>query len=215
VALNPPPKPRATTPLGASGRRPPITGLLLCGGAGRRMGGADKPLVGYHQRPLVEWVLARIRPQVDSILISANRHLAVYQNYGAVITDDRPDYRGPLAGILAGLRAATTEWVLACPGDTPHLPANLVAVLWAALQNGGVGKKASHIALPHDGERAQPLPMLVHRASAADLTAYLDAGGRSVYGWLDDRRTVIAPFDCAADAFRSLNQPADFELPAS
>jgi len=177
------------------------------------MGGADKPLVGYRQRPLVEWVLASIRPQVEMILISANRHIAAYQVYGAVVTDDRPGYCGPLAGILAGLRAATTEWVLACPGDAPRLPGNLVAALWAALEAAASDGDAPPIALPHDGERAQPLPMLLHRTAAADLMAYLDAGGRSVYGWLEDRRTVIATFDGEPAAFLSLNQPSDFELP--
>lgn len=97
-----------------------VAAVILAGGQGRRMGGADKGLLDYRGRPLVEWVLDALAPQVAEILISANRNLDRYARYGRrVLPDALPDFPGPLAGVLAALDAVDTEWLLAVPCDTP------------------------------------------------------------------------------------------------
>ena len=112
-----------------SGRSQPseaITGIVLCGGEGRRVAGADKPLLNYHGRPLIEWVLDALKPQVDRLLISTNRNSESYAAYGRVIADELPPYAGPLAGIVSCLRRCPTELAFVCPGDVPHLGVDTV-----------------------------------------------------------------------------------------
>jgi len=186
----------------------PVTAVLLCGGAGRRVGGVDKPLLVRDGQPLVEHVLARIRPQVERIVISANRHLAHYARYGTVVTDTLPGFAGPLAGIRAALEVCKTPWLLACPGDAPDLPGDLVERFRQALRNQPPHAHAMTV-VPHDGSRLQPLPLLMHRSLAVHLQAYLDTGERSIHGWLATLEPLLARFPDAA-AFRSLNRPADF-----
>ncbi|WP_087722598.1 molybdenum cofactor guanylyltransferase MobA [Pandoraea sp. PE-S2T-3] len=114
--------------------RDAITGLILAGGRGQRMGGRDKGLQLFDGQPLAAHVLARLQPQVGTLLISANRNHAAYAALGAdVVSDETQDFAGPLAGMLAGLRAAKTEYVLTAPCDSPLLPDDLAARLAAAL----------------------------------------------------------------------------------
>jgi molybdopterin-guanine dinucleotide biosynthesis protein A len=109
--------------------------VVLAGGLGRRMGGADKGLIEYQGRPLIEWALAALASQVDEIFISANRNLDRYAAYGyRVLPDTLPDFPGPLAGVLAALEAVDTGWLLVVPCDTPHLPADLASRLLQAAQ---------------------------------------------------------------------------------
>ncbi|MGC7405224.1 molybdenum cofactor guanylyltransferase MobA [Pandoraea pneumonica] len=114
--------------------RDAITGLILAGGRGQRMGGRDKGLQLYDGRPLAAHVLARLAPQVGTVLISANRNHATYAALGAdVISDETQDFAGPLAGMLSGLRAAKTEYVLVVPCDSPLLPDDLAVRLTVGL----------------------------------------------------------------------------------
>ncbi|MGB9128090.1 MAG: molybdenum cofactor guanylyltransferase, partial [Thiobacillus sp.] len=99
-----------------------VAAVILAGGQGQRMGGADKGLIGYRGRPLIEWALAALSPQVGEILISANRNFETYAAYGhRVLPDTLPDFPGPLAGVLAALEAVNVDWLLVVPCDTPHL----------------------------------------------------------------------------------------------
>jgi molybdopterin-guanine dinucleotide biosynthesis protein A len=198
-----------------NGDRPPtreaaITGLVLCGGAGRRMGGADKPLLHWRGRPLVEHVIERLHGQVDHIVISANRNLERYAVYGPVVTDTMPGFPGPLGGIHATLALCTTPWLLACPGDTPELPLDLAdRLLTAALQSSSDRALPARAAIAHDGQRMQPLPLLVHVSQRASIGAYLANGQRSVHGWLERARPAIADFDGEAAAFHGRNTLED------
>ena len=147
----------------------PISALILAGGAGQRMGGQDKGLVKFHDRPLVAHVLTRIQSQVDEILISANRNLDDYQALGYPVLRDASDgYQGPLAGMLAGLYAARHAWVLMVPCDTPLLPADLVRQLTAPLLAGHI-----EIAIASAGGRTHPVIMACARRLVDDLDNYL------------------------------------------
>ena len=176
------------------GACPSVSGLILAGGQGSRMGGRDKGLVNYLGQPLVDHVIDRIAPQVDELLISANRNLDDYARRGyRVITDSLPGFQGPLAGVLAGLQASAHEWMLVVPCDMPHLPEDLVQRLLAASE--GVA-----MAVADDGMRLHPAVMLIHARLENALAAYLAAGRRSVHGFQESAGFARAVFDPAGMA---------------
>jgi molybdopterin-guanine dinucleotide biosynthesis protein A len=187
-----------------------ITGLILAGGRGQRMGGVDKGLQPWRGAPLVDHALARLAPQVREVMISANRHAADYATRSArVLPDATLDYPGPLAGILAGLRAATTPWLAVVPCDCPLLPPDLVARLAPACTGAGGA------VVQRDGDagpRLEPVCCLLSTALADDLATYLDAGGRKVEHWVA-RHAAPVRFDRPDDAaaFANVNTLADLE----
>lgn len=143
------------------------------------MDGADKGLVDYQQRPLIEWVLQAIRPQAGEVLISANRNLDVYAKYGCrVIEDALPGFLGPLAGVLAAMDAVDTPWLLVVPCDSPHLPANLAQNLLKAAQ-----AASAPIAVAADSQREHYTTMLVQTRLADSLRDYLTTEQRAVHAW--------------------------------
>lgn len=178
-----------------------ITAVILAGGQARRMGGADKGLLEFRGRPLVEHVLAAIEPQVGTVIISANRNLARYRVYGhPVVTDATAGHAGPLAGIASGMQAATTPWILCVPCDAPFVPDTLVATLAQALADG-----TSDIGVAHDGSRLQQLFALIRRDLLPALQAWLNGGGRRVEHWYAQQRLALADFSSTATAFTNLN----------
>ena len=185
-----------------------ITGVILAGGQGSRMGGEDKGLLTFRARPLIEWVLAGLQPQVGHILISANRHAAQYRQYGYfVLADAQPDYQGPLAGIVAALRMTATPYLLVVPCDAPRVPAALAQRLLAQLQ-----AQQADVAVAHDGIRLQPTYALIAQHLLADAQAFFAAGGRSLKAWYARQRMVSVDFaDCALQ-FRNMNTPAEKRL---
>lgn len=181
----------------------PITAILLAGGAGRRMGGEDKGLLKLKDKPLAEWVLARIQPQVDEVLISANRNLETYLTFGfSVLPDKTEGYAGPLAGIARGLLDAKHDLILSVPCDTPFLPDDLVARLYAALNAGHYD-----LAVPVIAGAGQHAICLMRRQVGANLAAYLAQGGRKVQEWQAGLKCAHADFSDAAPFFVNLNQP--------
>ncbi|MBV8605452.1 MAG: molybdenum cofactor guanylyltransferase [Pelomonas sp.] len=197
------------TPAATTIARDDITGLVLAGGQGRRMGGLDKGLQDYAGRPLVAHAIERLAPQVGPLLISANRHLDAYAGFGhPVLADATADFAGPLAGLLEGLRAAPTRWLLCVPCDVPALPLDLGAQLAAVLRSQG-GRAA--FAVDADG-RAQPLFALLDRGLREPLALALQRGERRVLGWLRDLGAGTASF-AARDAFRNLNTRAELAWP--
>lgn len=195
---------RMTTPTPvAGGQRVTVTGLVLAGGQARRMGGDDKGLVPVAGRPMVEHVIGALRPQVGPILISANRNLERYARYGyRVIADDLGGYQGPLAGVAAALGQCMSEFLVTVPCDAPLLPPDLVARLLAAR-----GAGDADAAVVHDGQRVQPVFLLLHSRVAPSLAAYLESGGRRVDAWLGQLRTAVADFSDEAAAFINVNDP--------
>jgi molybdenum cofactor guanylyltransferase len=183
----------------------PITAIILAGGRATRMGGTDKGLVELAGRPMIAHVLAVLAPQVEAVLINANRNQARYAEFGHPVIADLDDgFLGPLAGLAAGLQAATTPLVLTAPCDCPLLPADLVARLRAAL----VAADAE-IAVPFDGERLQPVFALVRRELAGSLAAYLAGGDRKIDRWFAQHRLAQADFSDRPETFVNVNDPAE------
>lgn len=186
--------------------REAITGLVLAGGRGQRLGGVDKGLQPWRGLPLVDHAIARLAPQVGEVLVSANRNTADYARRGVrVLADASDDFPGPLAGILAALRASSTPWLAVVPCDSPRLPLDLVRRLAE-----GVAEGPGAVAQRADG-RLEPVCCLLSTALADDLAAYLGDGGRKVEGWIA-RHAAPVRFDRADDAaaFANLNRPEDF-----
>ena len=180
-----------------------VAAVILAGGQGRRMGGADKGLIDYRGRPLIEWVLAALAPQVGEIVISANRNLERYAAYGRrVLPDTLPDYPGPLAGVLAALQALTADWLLVAPCDTPHLPADLAFRLLGAAQLESVP-----LAVAADAERVHHSCFIVHTDQRDHLAGFLARGERAVRHWQAELSSTTVRFDAAA--FANLNRPDD------
>jgi len=179
---------------------PPITAIILAGGRARRMGGEDKALQLLQGRPLLAHVIERIAPQVETLLLNSNRPAEHYRDFGLpVVADPLPGQPGPLAGLLAGLAHSETPLLLAVPCDTPRLPADLVARLYAALE-----AESADVSTPQAGGRLQAAVMLLRRENRATLEAFLAAGGRRVQEWLGQQRLAAAPFSDAA-AFVNIN----------
>ncbi|SEQ08161.1 molybdopterin-guanine dinucleotide biosynthesis protein A [Solimonas aquatica] len=181
-----------------------ITALILAGGRGTRMQGADKGLVELAGKPLVLHVLEALRAQVGSVRINANRNAERYAQLTKlpVCADLREGYEGPLAGIEAGFAASSTPWLLAVPCDTPGLPADLVAQLGAGLQNAAA--PAAYAQAP-DGP-VYPL-CLVSRALAPALRGALDAGERAVGRWLQAQQALAVPIRGWPLPMSNLNTP--------
>ncbi|MDP2826898.1 MAG: molybdenum cofactor guanylyltransferase MobA [Sulfuritalea sp.] len=178
-----------------------ITGVILAGGQGRRMGGIDKGLQELQGRPMVEWVLARLAPQVGTVLINANQNLARYAEFGcAVLPDQIPGFAGPLAGLHAALKRAATPLLVTVPCDSPFLPPDLVARLHAAL----VADNAE-LAVARTGDRVHRAFCLVRRELLPRLDAFLAAGGRKVGLWHAALKVVEVAFDDAPAAFSNIN----------
>jgi molybdopterin-guanine dinucleotide biosynthesis protein A len=187
--------------------REKISALVLAGGRSRRMQGRDKGLVTLWGRPLIEHVLDRIRGQVGSIVISANRHSETYAGYGYPVLADEvgPDW-GPLAGIYTALRFIDSDYLLVVPCDTPCLPDDLGQRLLAA-----VGKHGDDIAIAHDGQRPQFTVALISRSLAPDFRDYLERGERRVESWLRQHKVAEVTFADSPHAFVNVNSEDDLE----
>lgn len=185
--------------------KPRVTGVILAGGQGRRMGGVDKGLQSLNGRPLVQWVLDRLAPQVDTVLINANQNLARYREFGCDVVSDRiPDFAGPLAGLQAALARATSELLVTVPCDSPFLPADLVTRLHA-----GLDAENAEIAVARTGDRLHHAFCLVRRELMGRLGVFLAAGDRKVALWHASLRVADVAFDDEAEAFRNINTVDD------
>lgn len=182
---------------------PRISGLVLAGGLGRRMGGADKGLVMLDGRPMVDHVLARLHPQVDELLINANRNTDIYARFGIPVLPDRhTGFVGPLAGLDAGLNhlGETDGWVVTCPCDSPFVPRDLVARLVAATEAAG-----ADVAIVRADGQLQPVFLLAHTRTTGALQAYLAAGERKIDRWVFTQKHAIVDFDDCPEAFANIN----------
>ena len=184
-----------------------LSAVILAGGRGSRMGHSDKGLIRLAGCPLIEHVIERIALQVSSVLINANRNLTEYQKYGyPVITDENDDFMGPLAGIASALRNLQTPYLLVCPCDTPHPPADLAQRLYDTLI-----EYDADIAVVDDGRRIHPVFCLMKTNLRSSLSEYLLQGGRKIDRWFDKHKTVRCNFDDRVDAFRNVNTPEDLK----
>lgn len=185
-----------------------ITGLILAGGRGSRMGSIDKGLVPLAGKPMVQHVIARLQPQVQHLLINANQNHDAYAAFGAPVWPDAiPDFAGPLAGLQTGLMHCATPYLVTAPCDSPFLPTDLVARLAQALQAQDADLA---VAVTGEGETRQPHPVfcLAKASLLPHLTAFLEGGGRKVDRWYATLRVAEVHFPDEA-AFRNINTLAE------
>jgi molybdenum cofactor guanylyltransferase len=189
-----------------------ITGVILAGGQGRRMGGVDKGLQLLRGRPMVDWVLERFAPQVDEVLINANQNLERYAGLGQrIIPDEIGGFAGPLAGLQRGLAEASHPLVATVPCDSPFLPLDLIARLRDALQ-----REQAQLAVARTFDQPHPVFCLCLRDLRPHLTHFLESGGRKIDTWYASLKVVEVAFDDEADGFRNINTPEEltsFEAP--
>ncbi|WP_298138393.1 molybdenum cofactor guanylyltransferase MobA [Acidiferrobacter sp.] len=178
----------------------PITGVVLAGGAGRRMGGQDKGFALWSGEPLIENALKRLAG-LPQVLISANRSLARYRALGyEVVTDECPDFAGPLEGLRAAFRHAAQSWLLSVPVDTPCLPPDLVLRLWHL-------RIANGLVVARSPRGPEPLVCLADTRLRAHLEAYWQAGGRRAQEWFAG--ADVAWLDLTAAQAANCNTPED------
>ncbi|MDQ2778819.1 MAG: molybdenum cofactor guanylyltransferase MobA [Pseudomonadota bacterium] len=180
-----------------------ITGLILAGGRGTRMGGVDKGLQNHHGLPLAMHALLRLQPQVGTVMINANRNLGAYDSMGVPVwPDPLADFPGPLAGWLAGLEHCDTPYLLTVPCDTPDFPLDLAERLATALARDDA--EIAMAATVEDGVlRTQPVFCLLHSNLLESLVAYLQRGERKIDRWTASHRCVTVTFDDAAAFFNA------------
>ena len=178
-----------------------VTGLVLAGGMGRRMGGVDKGLVMLDERPMVAHVIERLTRQVGAIVINANQNVERYAALGyPVVSDAIEGFAGPLAGLHAGMTAARTPYVVTSPCDSPFLPLDLVPRLAKGLEDA-----KAQLAVAHTFSQAHPVFALVDRSVLPHLGAFLQGGGRKIDAWYATLKATEVAFDDQADAFRNIN----------
>ncbi len=178
-----------------------VTGIVLAGGQGIRMGGVDKGLQLFRGKPMAAHVVERLAPQVDELLINANRNPEAYAQFGhRVIADEIEGFAGPLAGFERGLAHAQGDLVVTVPCDSPFLPADLVARLREALE----GEQAE-LAVAKTGEQAHPVFSLMRRSVHASLRDFLAGGQRKIDRWYGALDVVLVSFDDEAEAFLNIN----------
>jgi molybdopterin-guanine dinucleotide biosynthesis protein A len=176
-----------------------VTGIVLAGGQGRRMGGVDKGLQPLRGRPMAAWAIERLAPQVDEILVNANQNPEAYAKLGhRVVPDSVGGFAGPLAGLHAGLQAASRPLVVTVPCDSPFLPLDLVARLRQELSQ-------NEIAVAKTGDQPHPVFALVRRSVLPHLEAFLAGGGRKIDAWYATLAVVEVSFDDQPEAFRNIN----------
>jgi molybdopterin-guanine dinucleotide biosynthesis protein A len=184
--------------------RDDITGVVLAGGRGSRMGGVDKGLQNFHGMPLALQTLMRLAPQVGQAMINANRNLGAYESFGVPVWPDAlADYAGPLAGFLTGLERCETEYLVTVPCDTPMFPHDLVARLAQALEREGA-ELAMAAGSEEDGQvRTQPVFCLLKRGLMESLVRFTHEGGRKIDRWTALHKQAIVRFDAPGDAPRA------------
>jgi len=181
--------------------REKVTGLILAGGAGMRVGGADKGLIEWRGRPLIAHVSERLKPQVGELLVSCNRNNEDYASYGnRTVRDNIPGYQGPLAGICAAAPMIKTPLLAVCPCDSPAIPENMVFVLASAL----LQDEDNDVSFAACDGRRHYLCAVLRVSTLRDLSTFLDGGGRAVKQWYGQLRCREVEF-AEPSAFLNLN----------
>lgn len=187
-----------------------ITGLILAGGRAQRMGGIDKGLIPFHNKPLIESAIERLRPQVDSILINANRNITKYAHYGfPVLVDETPDFSGPLAGFSVGLKHCQTPYLLTSPCDSPLLPTDLAEKMMAELESKNLDLVFAST-IENGKTWAQPVFCLMHSNLRDSLRSFLEKGDLKIDNWFKELQSGTVIFNDAL-AFANVNTPAELE----
>ena len=175
--------------------------IILAGGQGRRMDGKDKGLVQFANKPLIQSVIEKILPQVEHIIINANRNTSDYEAFGyPVISDAMNNFQGPLAGFMAAMQSVTTNYIVCVPCDGPMLSDKLVQRLYSQLQ-----MENTDIAVAHDGNRMQPVYVLISTHLKTSLQEYLQSGERKIDRWYANHKISIVDFSDIPETFININ----------
>lgn len=184
-----------------------ITGVILAGGQARRMEGQDKGLVLLNNKPMIEYVIDILNPQVGKLLLNANRNHDKYSEYGFdIISDELSGYCGPLAGMASSLNKTDTPYMLTAPCDSPFIPDDLVQRLATALEN-----EKADISVAHNGERMQPVFCLMKKELMSSMNTFLKNGERKIDKWFNQHTLAIADFSDIPKTFDNLNTIEDIE----
>ncbi len=181
-----------------------LTAVILAGGRARRMGGVDKGLIVLRNKPLIGYVAEAIAFQVGQVLISANRNIAQYQQFGTVISDELADFQGPLAGISKALSVAQTPYLLVVPCDAPRLNRVLLARFAFFMSRHNCA-----ICVASDGANIQPTFALIQTHLAHNLAQFLHRGGRKLGAWLAENGAHSVDFSDYPQLFLNVNTPQD------
>jgi len=194
-----------------------ITGLVLAGGRGSRMGGVDKGLQNFHGTPLAMHAVLRLGMQVGEVMVNANRNLGAYESFGTPVWPDADsDYAGPLSGFVTGLERCETPYMLTVPCDTPLFPLDLAGRLADAMAEDDA--EIAMVSAPEPDDqgnvvlRPQPVFCLLQTSLLESLTRFTQQGGRKIDAWTAQHRTVQVRFDRpgdAPDAFANANTLAE------
>lgn len=188
-----------------------ITGLILAGGRASRMGGVDKGLITVNGKCMIEHCIAKLRPQVGQIFISANRNTEQYGQYGfTVLEDNFGEFEGPLAGLLRALEISKTAPVLVVPCDAPLVPSDLANRLLEFYVEG-----ETTAVIPHDGTRLQMLFGLYSQDVISSLTEYLASGQRKVEIWVTALDHIVVDFSNEKESFMNINTKSDLQTAQS
>ena len=188
-----------------------ITGLILAGGRAQRMGGIDKGLIPFHQKPLIETTIQRLKAQVGPILINANRNITKYAVYGyPVIMDETPDFSGPLAGFLMGLKNCKTPYLLTTPCDSPLFPEDLATKLASELEQANLDLVYASSKEADGKIWAQPVFCLMRANLQDSLISFLDKGDLKIDRWFKELKSGTVIFD-NAQAFANANTPEELQ----
>ena len=180
---------------------PPVTGLILAGGKGTRMGGVDKGLQTFRGKRLVDHVYERLAPQVAGVIINANQNQEAYRSFGVrVVSDAVGGFAGPLAGMHAGLSISRRPFLASVPCDSPFLPADLIERLYARIDETG-----AELAVAKTGDQPHPVFSMMRRGVLDHLSGFLKEGGRKIDAWYATLNVVEVVFDDEAEAFSNIN----------
>jgi molybdenum cofactor guanylyltransferase len=182
-----------------------ITGIILAGGRGSRMGGVDKGLQSFNGMPLALHTLMRLQMQVGAVMVNANRNLAAYESFGTSVWPDViSDFAGPLAGFLTGLERCESPYLVTVPCDTPLFPLDLVSRLAETLERDDADIAMAAAPEPDkEGQmqlRTQPVFCLLRIDLMESLVAFTQGGGRKIDAWTAQHKTVVVPFDQPGDS---------------
>jgi len=180
-----------------------IDAVILAGGMARRMGGNDKGLVELQAQPMIKHTIDRIKPQVREILINANRNQTRYAEFGyQVISDEDSGYLGPLAGMITAMGQTQADYLLVVPCDCPLLPTDLVERMLSQIE-----KENADLAVASDGQREQPVILLLKPELRDSMKAFLDAGERKIDFWYAKHHCAVTDFSDQPNAFINVNTP--------
>ncbi len=189
---------------------PTITGIILAGGRARRMDERDKGLIELEGQPLIRYAINALSPQVDQLMINANRNTERYGEFGfPVISDQITGFLGPLAGMAAAIQKSNSDYILSVPCDTPWVPVDLANRMFEAIKREG-----AELCVAHDGERMHPVFALINRNRLTSLTEYLSTGERAVHRWCKQQHLAIADFSDQPNAFINVNTPEELTAAA-